>query len=694
MSDGRLHEISELKAGQRTRLLIGLFAAFVLVLVVLAPIQRIQVERREAVEAAIRQNENRAIMLEQYLTRTLEAANIATLHLAERFVHGEGGLSHGTLDRPARIGGPIAGNPSFLGVSLVDADGNLVASTLGTRVAGTNVRNHPAFRIHVQQPGDRLFVSVPAFSRRLGREVIWLTRRIEREDGSFAGVAAINIAPEQLIGFHDGVSVRPSDIISVIGLDGITRARITGGQISAGEDLRGTLAMRRQEADPDGTYLGPGALDGKIRFFSHRRLEDYPLFATYGVLRDDVLRPARQRARLIVAVAALVAVITIAFALVLISLLRRRDRWTAETAEANRRLEEAQRIARVGDWDFDLETGRISWSPQLYEMYGRDPASGPPTLAEFEAMLDEDSRLVVAEAITEAIVTGEPQVYELRAKTAGGAESHRLISAIPTRNGEGRVVRMYGTDQDISDRKRMDQLEAELSHLSRVEAMNAMAATLAHELNQPLAAAANFLVGSRKILSSGKGDREDAAEGLRAAQHQVQFAGEIIRRVRAMVSNDPKELRSVPIARIIDDAIALGTMGTKRDGIDIRKRIGANAAFVVADRIQIQQVLLNLIRNAREAVATAEKPAIMIRSSRADANHVTITVEDNGSGFGADSASMFTAFSSGKAQGLGLGLSISRTIIESHGGRIWIENLPTGGARVSFTLPGVEPEAN
>src|SRR5690606_1528581 len=134
------------------------------------------------------------------------------------------------------------------------------------------------------------------------------------------------------------------------------------------------------------------------------------------------------------------------------------------------------------------------------EMYGRDPALGPPSRDEFEAMLDEESRHIVGEAIAAAVATGEPRTYELKARGAAGGECHRLIVAIPTRDAEGRVVRMHGTDQDISERKKLDQLETKLSHLSRVEAMNAMAATLAHELNQPLAAASNYLVGSRRML--------------------------------------------------------------------------------------------------------------------------------------------------------------------------------------------------
>jgi signal transduction histidine kinase len=687
------HEMRELQAGRRTRLLIWMFALFVIALAWGAPLQRLQVERSEAIESAIRQNQNRAIMLEQYVTRTLEAANIATLHIAEQYRLGTTELSRGTAERPARISGPIAGNPSFLGVSIADARGDLVASTLGSRVAGANVRDHAGFRIHAREDTGRLYVSVPADSRTFGRKVIWLTRRINDEQGAFAGVVAINIAPDQLIGFHDGVSTRPTDIISVIGLDGVTRARSYGGEIGAGEDYSGQLVMRQQLAHPNGTYVGPAASDGVVRVFSHRRLDGYPLFATYGVLRDEILRPVRTRTRLFVVVASLVTVITVTFAFVIVMLLGRRERWSMESVEARRRLEEAQRVARIGDWDYDLETGEIRWSSQLFEMYGRDPALGAPTLAEFEAQLDDDSRLVVAESITNAVVTGEPRSYELRARLPDGSETHRLVLAIPTRGPDGRVVRLHGTDQDISARKKMDQLEAEVSHLSRVDAMNAMAATLAHELNQPLAAASNYLVGSRKMLTSGKGDPRTVADGLEAAQQQVQFAGEIIRRVRAMVSNEPKERSTVPIAKVIDDAIMLGTLGTDQPAVAIDKRVRSNARLAVGDRIQIQQVLLNLIRNSREAVAGVKNPSIIIRSNRADEDFVLISVEDNGVGFGEIGPRLFTAFSSEKTEGLGLGLSISRTIVESHGGRIWIENLPTGGARVSFTLPTGDEEA-
>ncbi|MGZ8347922.1 MAG: PAS domain-containing protein, partial [Allosphingosinicella sp.] len=541
-----------IRAGRRLRLLIWVFALFIVFTAWAVPLQRVHQERREALAAATLQNENRAIMLEQYVERTLEAAEIATFHVAERYRNGEAGLRDGTNARPATIRGAIAGRRSFLGVSIADANGDLVASTRGSRVAGQNVRGSRGFDVHIPRDSGEIYVGRPVASRTFGRDVIWLTRRINNADGSFGGVVAINIPPAQLIGFHELVTIQPTDIISLIGLDGITRARRTGDVVSAGEDVSGGLVMRMQRRHPNGTYIGPGSLDGVVRIFSHRQLPGYPLFATYGVLRESVLAPVERRARLIVVGASLVTLITLAFAFFLDLLLRRRDRWAGEVAESNRRLEEAQRIGRIGDWELDVASGEIRWSPQLFEMYERDPEEGVPSRAEFDAILDEESRLVLTEAVERAIATSEPQSYELIAHLPSGREAHRLVAAIPIRDGTGRVVRVHGTDQDVSARKKLDRLEAEVSHLSRLEAMNAMAATLAHELNQPLAAASNFLVGSRKMLSSATPKTELADEGLRAAQQQVQFAGEIIRRVRSMVANDPKQLSSVSVARVID----------------------------------------------------------------------------------------------------------------------------------------------
>lgn len=268
-----------------------------------------------------------------------------------------------------------------------------------------------------------------------------------------------------------------------------------------------------------------------------------------------------------------------------------------------------------------------------------------------------------------------------------GAESRHQGVIIPGFDAAGKVVRLHGTDQNISARKLLDRLQTHVAHLSRVEAMNAMAATLAHELNQPLTAASNYLVGSRRRLDAGgEAALAAAGEGMAAAERQVHLAGDILRRVREMVANQPKAVVSVPLARVIEDSIALVSMAGGGQPPAMKTRLGADAKTVRADRIQIQQVLINLIRNACDATSGRTDAEIVVSSAR-DGDNVVVTVEDNGPGFSQPAEERFSPFATTGAPGLGLGLSISRTIIEAHGGRIWTEDREGGGARVGFILP-------
>ena len=212
------------------------------------------------------------------------------------------------------------------------------------------------------------------------------------------------------------------DVMSVIGLDGITRARRTGRCRRSGEDVRGRHADGAAAARSQRHLFRRQARStASSRYFSHRRLRDYRLFVAYGVPEAECSR-RRGRARIFIAAAALVSLLLIAFAALLTFHLSRRDRREAEMARANRRLQEAQRIGQIGDWDYDLRTGETFWSPQLLAMYERDDRS--PTFEEFKAYLDDEGRAAVERAHAEAIRTGEPQEIEYAVRLPSGAESH------------------------------------------------------------------------------------------------------------------------------------------------------------------------------------------------------------------------------------------------------------------------------
>jgi two-component system sensor kinase FixL len=248
-----------------------------------------------------------------------------------------------------------------------------------------------------------------------------------------------------------------------------------------------------------------------------------------------------------------------------------------------------------------------------------------------------------------------------------------------------------GFIRDLTERQmteaRLQELQSELVHISRLTAMGEMASTLAHELNQPLTAISNYLKGSQRLLE-GAGDEKSATlrDALDKAGDQAIRAGQIIRRLRDFVSRGESERRVESVTKLVEEASALSLVGVKDRGIRVQFQFDPAADLVLADRVQIQQVLLNLIRNAMDAMETSATRNLVV-AIVPDNKNVRISVADSGSGISPEVAEqLFQPFFTTKRQGMGVGLSISRTIVEAHGGRIWVEPNPTGGTIFHFTL--------
>jgi two-component system sensor kinase FixL len=253
-----------------------------------------------------------------------------------------------------------------------------------------------------------------------------------------------------------------------------------------------------------------------------------------------------------------------------------------------------------------------------------------------------------------------------------------------------------GFVRDLSERQvteaRLQELQSELVHISRLTAMGEMASTLAHEINQPLSAIANYLKGSRRLLE-GNEAAAPVRDAMDKATEQALRAGEIIRRLRDFVSRGETERRAENLPKLIEEASALALVGAKEHDVRVRFIFDPEADAVLADRVQIQQVLLNLMRNAIEAMAVSPKRELTLTTAPRDGGMVEIAVADTGPGLAEEVArQLFQPFVTTKRHGMGVGLSISRTIVDAHGGKIWAEPGDSGGTVFRFTLRAVSSE--
>ncbi|HXQ13067.1 MAG TPA: PAS domain S-box protein [Caulobacteraceae bacterium] len=257
-----------------------------------------------------------------------------------------------------------------------------------------------------------------------------------------------------------------------------------------------------------------------------------------------------------------------------------------------------------------------------------------------------------------------------------------------------------GFVRDLTDRQqteaRLQELQSELEHVSRLTAMGEMASALAHELNQPLSAIANYLRGSRRLLEKGDpASLPRLAEALDKAADQALRAGDVIHRLRDFIGRGETERRIESLSKLIEEASALALVGVKELGVRVTMRFESGVDLVLADRVQIQQVVINLLRNAVDAMRGRSPAELGVRVTAHDPGFALVSVSDTGSGISEEARErLFEPFMTTKKEGMGVGLSICRTIVEAHGGSIWAENNPAAGATFAFTLPRAELTAN
>ena len=355
----------------------------------------------------------------------------------------------------------------------------------------------------------------------------------------------------------------------------------------------------------------------------------------------------------------------------------------------------ATSAGRVGIWDLDLKTNEIHLDPSLKAMLGYADHEIENRLEDWQRHVHPDDREQVAEKV-EAHLRGLTAEYELLHRMLHRDGSIRWFSARGTvlRDAEGRPCRLVGTDTDVTEwrlaEEQARQRQAELAHVARLSTFGEMTTTLAHELNQPLGAIANYSQACLRTLRAKNEPTEALVVALEQITAQARRAGEIVRRLRMFVRKSDGVRRPTDINALVTETVRFIETEARERGVQLRLELVKGPPAVRVDAVQIQQVLLNLLSNAIEAMngVARNDRTLTIGTERAGKSSLRLRVRDTGSGLDEMARQrVFESFYTTKTHGVGMGLSISRSIVEAHGGRIWVEPAAGGAAEFNFTLP-------
>ena len=356
-------------------------------------------------------------------------------------------------------------------------------------------------------------------------------------------------------------------------------------------------------------------------------------------------------------------------------------------------LAEAERLSHTGSWAYDIASGvPVYWSLERCRISRFEPAKGHPTLEEYRQLHAPEDWEKLMEAFQRAIRDKTDFETDSREVLTDGTTKYLHIVGHPVLNAAGEVVELVGSTMDMTERKQTEEAlhkaQAHLNHITHLTMMGELAASIAHEVNQPLAAVVTNANASLRWLKREPPDLSEAREAVQRIIRDGNRGSDVIARIRALLKKEPPASVRLQINEVIHEIIAL-TQNRLR-GITLRTELAEKLPPVPADRVHLQQVLLNLMTNAVDAMKpVTDRPRILHIQTRLQApGAVLVTVRDSGLGVDPKNIEhLFDPFYTTKPQGLGMGLSISRSIVEAHGGRLWVEPGGGPGATFRFTLP-------
>jgi C4-dicarboxylate-specific signal transduction histidine kinase len=353
-------------------------------------------------------------------------------------------------------------------------------------------------------------------------------------------------------------------------------------------------------------------------------------------------------------------------------------------------LAEAQRVSHTGSFGWRPSTGEIFLSEETFRIFQYDPATKPTVELALQRVHPDDAALV-KQTIERALQEGKDFEHEYRLVMPDGSVKYVHVMGHPS-NDESGSVEFVGAVMDVTVAKQAEEVlrhaQADLAHVSRVTTMGELTASLAHEVNQPIAAAVTNAKTCLRWLTRDHPDVEEARAAAMRIVNDGTRAGEIIGRIRLLFKKGTLQRELVDVNEVIREIIVLLGGETMRYNILVGTDLAANLPQIMGDRVQLQQVLMNLMINGIDAMQDADGTReLAIKSQRAENEQLLVSVSDTGMGLPQQVDQIFNAFFTTKPHGTGMGLRISRSIIESHGGRLWAtENLPRG-ASFCFTLP-------
>jgi PAS domain S-box-containing protein len=350
-------------------------------------------------------------------------------------------------------------------------------------------------------------------------------------------------------------------------------------------------------------------------------------------------------------------------------------------------LAEGQRLSLTGSFSWHLATDAITWSDQVYRIFELDPAV-PVTFERLEARIHPDDLALFRDVIDRARSDGSGFEYEQRLLMPDGSVKCLHVVAHATGGLE-----FIGAVQDVTERRRaqeeLDRARSELTHVARVTSLGTLAASIAHEVNQPLSGIVTNASTCLRMLAAEPPNLDGARETARRTIRDGHRASEVVTRLRGLFTRKEVRAESVDLNAATREVIALTASELRRGSVVLREELADDLPTVTGDRVQLQQVILNLLLNAADAMSGVDdRPRELVVRTGGDEGEVCVSVQDSGVGFAPeDHERLFEAFYTTKAQGMGIGLSVSRSVIERHSGRIWAVPNEGPGATFSFSVP-------